>query len=114
MEIRGRYVESCIFSITWLDCRQIPKVQRLDERSQLSMEASIELARTSGESSITEVPLDDPELKRNMISCITNVHNALPKEDFLLNLLQGISSWYHALKLVAWILCYRGKLLEAV
>ena len=62
----------------------------------------------------TEVPLDDPELKRNTISCITNVHNASPKEDFLLNLLQGISSWYHALKLVAWILRYRGKLLEAI
>ena len=49
----------------------------------------------------TEVPLDDPELKRNTISCITNVHHASPKEDFLLNILQGTSSWYHALKLVA-------------
>ena len=61
----------------------------------------------------TEVPLDHPELKRNTISCITNVHNALPKEDFLLNVLQGISSWYHVLKLIAWILRYRGKLIEA-
>ena len=62
----------------------------------------------------TEVPLDDPELKRDTISCITNVHNGSSKEDFLLNLLQRISSWYHALKLVAWILRYRGKLIEAI
>ena len=62
----------------------------------------------------TEVPLDDPELKRNTISGITNVHNTSLKEDFLLNLLQGISSWYYALKLVAWILRYRRKLIEAI
>lgn len=61
----------------------------------------------------TEVPFDDPESKRDTISCITEVRNPSSKEDFLLNLLQGISSWYLATKLVAWILRYRKRLIEA-
>jgi hypothetical protein len=60
-----------------------------------------------------EVPSDDPELKRDIISCITEVHKPSSKEDTLLNLLQRISSWYRATKFVAWILHYRRKLIEA-
>ena len=61
-----------------------------------------------------EIPSEDPELKRNTLLCITHVQNASSKEDFLLNLVHGISSWYHAVKLVAWILRYRRKLIEAI
>lgn len=61
----------------------------------------------------TEVLADDPEFKRETISCTTTVHNTLSKEEFLLNFLQEISSWYRATKLVAWILRYRRKLIEA-
>ncbi|CAB4014860.1 Tyrosine kinase receptor Cad96Ca, partial [Paramuricea clavata] len=60
-----------------------------------------------------EVPSDDPELKRDISSCITEVHKPSSKEDTLLNLLQRISSWYRATKFVAWILHYRRKLIEA-
>ena len=46
-----------------------------------------------------EVPSDDPELKCDIISCITEVHKPSSKEDTLLNLLQRISSWYRCNKI---------------
>jgi hypothetical protein len=52
-------------------------------------------------------------LKRDIISCSTEVHKSSSKEDTLLNLIQRISSWYRATKFVAWILHYRRKLTEA-
>ena len=61
-----------------------------------------------------DIPVDDPEVKRDTFSLMTEVDNCQTKEDVLLNIIAKFSSWHQAIKIVAWILRYRRRLLSSV
>ena len=60
-----------------------------------------------------EIPVDDPEVRRETAVCTTDVHNRQVRDNYLYSIVDRFSSWYRAKKVVAWILRNRTKLLQA-
>ena len=63
--------------------------------------------------SISEVTNDDPEVKQEIVACSTTVETSpIPRVCFC-TVVSKFSSWNQAKRIIAWILRYRVKLLEA-
>ena len=111
MEICGKQEESSRLLITRTFSWVIPINQQLDKGTGFPLTS--EDSCPERPPSISEVTNDDPEVKQEIVACSTTVKTSPIPRVCLCTVVSKFSSWNQAKRIIAWILRYRVKLLEA-